>query len=140
MRRETVVTLLDDANLDGHADRLAMRLSTDTWREWRDYLQIRFLHFEQAGLDRDATDDAVWRLCQQQGYYLVTANRNRKSEASLEATIQREGQVDSLPVFTFTNADRLYQSAAYLDEVVESLVGYLLDEANYRGVGRLYLP
>jgi hypothetical protein len=135
-----VVTLLVDANLDGHAELLAMRLSTDAWKEWRDDLDIRFLHFEEAGLDRNAKDDSVWRLCQEKGYHLLTANRNRKSEDSLEATIHREGTVDSLPVFTFADADRLYQSADYLDEVVESLVEYLLDELNGRGAGRLYLP
>jgi hypothetical protein len=135
-----VVTLLVDANLDGHAKLLAMQLGTDTWREWRDHLDIQFLHFEQAGLDRSAKDDAVWRLCQEKGYYLLTANRNRKSEDSLEATTRRESKADSLPVFTFADADCIYQSAAYLDEVVESLVDYLLDEMNYRGAGRLYLP
>jgi len=55
-----------------------------------------------------------------------TANRNRKAEDSLEATIRREGTAQSLPVFTFADADRIYQSAAYLDEVVESLLEYLL--------------
>jgi hypothetical protein len=135
-----VVTLLVDANLDGHAELLAMRLGTDTWRELRDHLGIQFLHFEQAGLDRDSKDDVLWRFCQEKGYYLLTANRNRKSEDSLEATIRREGKADSLPLFTFADADRMFQSAVYLDEVVESLLDYLLDEENYRGVGRLYLP
>ncbi len=45
-----VVTLLVDANLDGHAELLEMRLSTDFWRELRDHLDIRFVHFEQAGI------------------------------------------------------------------------------------------
>ena len=132
--------LLVDANLDGHAQLVAMRLATETWREVRDHLAIQFLHFAQAGLDRDATDDVVWRLCQQQGYYLLTANRNRKSDDSLEGTIRREGTAESLPVFTFADAGRIYRSAEYLDEVVESLLEYLLDEQNYRGTGRLYLP
>lgn len=135
-----MVTLLVDANLDGHAELLTMRLATDYWQEWRDHLDIRFLHFEDAGLDRNAKDDVVWRHCQEKGHYLLTANRNRKSEDSLEATMQREGRVDSLPVFTFADARRLYQSADYLDEVVESLVEYLLDAADFRGAGRLYLP
>lgn len=135
-----VVTILVDANLDGHAELLAMRLGTDDWKEWRDYLDIQFLHLEQVGLDRNAKDDAVWRFCQEKGYYLLTANRNRKSEDSPEATIQREGKADSLPVFTFTDAPRIYKSAAYLDEVVEPHLDYLLDQANYRGAGRLYLP
>ena len=98
------------------------------------------LSFEQVGLDRDAKDDIVWRLCQEKGYYLLTSNRNRKSEDSLEATIRREGTTQSLPVFTLGDADRIYHSAVYLGQVVEALLEYLLDESNYRGTGRLYLP
>jgi hypothetical protein len=135
-----VVHLLVDGNLDGHARLLDIRLRTETWREIRDYLDIRFLNLENVGLDRNAKDDVVWRLCQQQGYYLLTANRNCESEDSLEATIRREGTVDSLPVFTLADADRVYHSAAYLEEVVESLLDHLLFEANYRGAGRLFLP
>lgn len=135
-----MVTLLIDAHLDGHAALLAMRLNSEAWRELYAHLQIQFLHLDQVGLDRTAKDDVVWRLCQQNGYYLLTANRNLESDDSLEATIRREGKADSLPVFTFADADRIYQSAAYLDEVVESLLDYLLDEGNYRGAGRLYLP
>jgi hypothetical protein len=135
-----VIALLVDANLDGHADLLDRRLGTDDWREIREHLDIRFLHFEQVGLDRTATDDVVWRLCQENGYFLLSANRNRKSEDSLEATIEREGTEQSLPVFTFADAGRIYDSPDYLDKVVESLLGYLLDEPNLRGTGRLYLP
>ena len=135
-----MVSLLVDANLDGHAELLAMRLGTDTWRELRDHLVIQFLHFEQAGLDRTAKDDVVWRYCQQNGYYLLTANRNYEAEDSLEATIRREGTAQSLPVFTFADADRVFQSAAYLEKVAETLLDYLLHEENYRGSGRLYLP
>jgi hypothetical protein len=43
-------------------------------------------------------------------------------------------------VFTIADADRVYQSAVYLDKVVETLLEYLLNEANYRGTGRLFLP
>lgn len=135
-----MVALLIDANLDGHAELLDMRLRSQTWRELRDHLDIQFLHFEQVGLARTTTDDVVWRLCQQKGYYLLTANRNLEAEDSLEATIRRENTPQSLPVFTFADADRIFQSPAYLDEVIERLLEYLLDEANYRGTGRLYLP
>jgi hypothetical protein len=135
-----VVTLLADANLDGHAQLLDMRLRTETWREVRDHLDIQIINFEQAGLDRVANDDFVWRFCQEKGYYLLTANRNRKSEDSLEATMRREGTVQSLPVFTFADANRIYHSAAYLDQVVESLLEYLLSSENYLGAGRLFLP
>ena len=135
-----MVTLLVDANLDGHAELLDMRLRSETWRELRDHLDIQILHFEEAGLARTTKDDAVWRICQHNGYYLLTANRNLESEESLEATIRREWTAQSVPVFTFADADQIFHSAAYLDAVVESLFEYLLDPANYRGTGRLYLP
>lgn len=135
-----MITLLVDANLDGHAELFDLRLRTKTWRELCDYLDIRFLHFEQAGLDRATTDDIVWRWCQERGYFLLTANRNQESEDSLEATIRREDTAQSLPVLTFADAQRIYQSSAYLDKVVERLLDYLLNQENYRGTGRLFLP
>lgn len=60
--------------------------------------------------------------------------------ATLLVDANLDGHAKLLPVFTFADADRIDQSAAYLDQVVESLLDYLLDEANYRGTGRLYLP
>lgn len=135
-----MVSLLVDANLDGHAALLDGRLRTDSWRELRDHLDLQFLHFEDVGLDRTAKDNIVWRFCQERSYFLLTANRNLEDDDSLEATIRREGTAQSFPVFTLADADRLYLSAAYLDEVVESLLEYLLDEANCRGTGRLFLP
>jgi hypothetical protein len=135
-----VVTIVADANLDGHAALLDARMRLETWREIREYLDIRFVHLEEMGLDCEAADVLVWRLCQERGYYLLTANRNHESEDSLEATIQREGTSNSLPVFTFADAQRVHQTATYLDKVVEKLLDYLLNQDNYRGCGRLFLP
>lgn len=133
-------TLLADANLDGHALLLDRRLAIEKWREFRDSLNIQFVYFERLGLPRKSSDDVVWRFCQGQGYYLLTANRNQASDDSLESVIRREGKAESLPVFTLADADRIYHDMAYLDRVVERLLIYLLDESNYRGTGRLYLP
>jgi hypothetical protein len=96
--------------------------------------------FEAIGLVHTTPDDDVWRLCQQRGYYLLTANRNHESDTSLEATIRREGKIDSLPVFTISNAERIYHSPEYLDRTVETLLVYMLDPDRYRGAGRLFLP
>jgi hypothetical protein len=135
-----VIVLLVDANLDGHARWLDLRLNTEAWKEMRDHLGVTFLSLEQAGLLRTAKDNVVWRLCQEHGYYLLTANRNSEDDDSLEATIRAEGTTTSLPVFTFADADRIYKSTEYLDEVAESLLEYLLSADNYCGTGRLYLP
>jgi hypothetical protein len=135
-----VIALLVDANLDGHAKLIRGRMRLDPWREFADALQVQFVHFKDIGLERTAPDDAVWRLCQARGYYLLTANRNRESPDSLEATIRREGTLDSLPAFTLADAERLYRSTVYLDKVVEKLLDHLLNIENLRGTGRLYLP
>jgi hypothetical protein len=135
-----VVTLLVDANVEGHSALLDRRLRSETWRELRDYLDIRFVRFDEAGLELTTKDDTVWRFCQEKGYYLLTANRNYESDDSLEATIRREGTIESFSVFTFADADRVYQSTDYLDQVVEALLDFLLNEHNYRGSGRLFLP
>jgi hypothetical protein len=135
-----VVPLLVDANLDGHAELLAMRLRTEAWLEFLEHLDLRFLHLEDTGLDRASSDAEVWRWCQENGSYLLTANRNLESEDSLEATIRREGTADSLPVLTLSDPDRLFHSPTYLDQVIEKLLEYLLNQERYRGAGRLYLP
>jgi hypothetical protein len=135
-----VITLLVDANIDGHAQILNNRLQGEPWREFRDYLDIRFLHLADVGLTPSTKDSIVWRLCQERGFYLLTSNRNMEVDDSLEATIRREGTSSSLPVFTIADADRIKESPAYLDAVVNALLIYLLDEDNFRGTGRLFLP
>ena len=135
-----MVTLLVDANLAGQAELLRMRLETVDWAEYRTYLDIRFLRLEDVGLDRTTKDDVIWRLCQRAGYYLLTDNRNAKTEDSLEATIRRESTLESLPVFTLADAQRVYHSKEYLDKVLEKLVVHLLSGDACRGTGRLYLP
>jgi hypothetical protein len=135
-----VITLLVDANLDGHAELLDTRLQSDKWREFREQLGIRFLHFGDFGLDRKSKDQLVWRLCQECGFYLLTANRNMEGDDSLEATIRREGTEQSFPMFTLADGDRLYEGTEYLDKVIESMLEYLINEPNCRGTGRLFLP
>src|SRR6266436_1262837 len=123
-----VVTLLVDANLDGHAALLDMRLQTEIWRDFRDFLNLHFLYLDQAGLGRTTPDDVVWQFCQDNACFLLTANRNQDSFDSLEATIRRKGQPDSLPVLTLADADEIFRSVTYLDKVIERLLDYLLDQ------------
>jgi hypothetical protein len=135
-----VTKLLVDGNIDGHGRLLCSRLVTEKWKLFADYLGVQFLYLKDVGLNRDSPDDVVWRLCQANGYYLLTANRNMQTNDSLEATIRREGTAESLPVLTLADADLLYESAEYLEKVVESLLDRLLSAANYVGAGRVYLP
>ncbi len=132
--------ILVDANIEGQAARIGRRLHSAAWRELTLALDVRLLSFRDLALDPRTPDDELWRYCQANGYYLLTSNRNEASEASLEATIRREGTGDSLPVFTLAVPDRVYESPAFLERVVDRLLSFVLDADRIRGCGRLYLP
>jgi hypothetical protein len=135
-----VIQLLADANVEGHMARLLLLMQTEYWREVWDHLEIRSCNFQDAGLSRDDTDAHVWQVCQQQQLSLLTNNRNDDGPDSLEATIRKHNTATSLPVFTFSDADRIYHSKDYAERVVESLFDQLLRIDELRGTGRLYLP
>ena len=82
----------------------------------------------------------VWRRCQERQLILLTNNRNDDGPESLEATIRTLNIATSLPVFTFADADRSLQNAAYAEKVMVSLFDQLLRLDSLRGTGRLYLP
>jgi hypothetical protein len=132
--------LLADANIQGYVDVIVARMRSDAWKLFWDHLQLRYVHFADVGLAPSSPDLQVWRLCQQQGLFLITDNRNKKDPDSLEATIRAHSAPDSLPVFTIGDVQRLGQSHEYANQVIESLFLYLLQEENIRGTGRLYLP
>jgi hypothetical protein len=129
-----------DANIEGQATHVWRRLQSPEWNEWTSSLDIRFLTFRDVELDAASSDSVVWHFFQENGYYLLTSNRNEESEESLEAVIRRECTLTSLPVFTLPDADRVYSNAPFLDRVVEKLVDFLLYADNIRGAGRVYLP
>jgi hypothetical protein len=135
-----VITLLADVNIEGHITRLIRLMQTEDWRDFWDYLELRFLRFRDIGLSPTEPDAQVWQVCQQQQLYLLTNNRNDDGPDSLEATIRTRNTPASLPVFTLSDADRLLQSKDYATQVVESLYDQLLRIETLRGTGRLYLP
>lgn len=132
--------ILIDTNIEGHCERLWKRMQTPAWQDFTTGLDVTFHRFHEFGLDAGTPDDVVWRFCQQQGFYLLTSNRNHDSEVSLEATIRREGKSTNLPVFTLPLPDRVYDSPAFVERVIDKLFSLLLDADNLRGIGRLFLP
>jgi len=135
-----VIQLLADVNIEGHVTRLVSLMQTDFWREVWDALDIRARRFQEVGLSPDDTDVRVWQICQQQQCYLLTNNRNEDGPDSLEATIRACNTASSLPVFTLSAAERIFQSKDYAERVIESLFDKLLRIDDLRGAGRLYLP
>jgi hypothetical protein len=70
---------------------------------------------------------------------LLTANRNRSGQDSLEQVLREENSLDSLPVVTIGNVDRL-DEPDYRNRCVDRILEIVLDIENVMGVGRLYIP
>ena len=132
--------ILADVNIQGHVDFLFELLTSDAWIEFWEALGIRYVIFGDVGLDTETADADVWQACQDQGFVLVTSNRNQKGADSLEATIRNRLTADSLPVLTLADAERFRTDRDYADRVVASLLEILLEIDSLRGTGRLFLP
>jgi hypothetical protein len=115
-------------------------MQTEAWRDFWEYLELRYTSFGDLGLTRADPDAVVWQRCQEEGILLITDNRNDDGPQSLAATIRAHNSPQSLPVFTVSDARRLARDAVYADRVIDRLFQYLLEVENIRGTGRLYLP
>ena len=132
--------ILADANITGHVGLLVARMQAEPWKLFWDHLQLRYVLFSEVGLASETPDEIVWRTCQAEELYLITDNRTRAGQESLEACIRAYNTPTSLPVFTISNARRFRQSREFADRVAESLFQYLVQGENILGTGRLYLP
>jgi len=98
------------------------------------------LNFRDLGWDHTFTDDQVWTRCQAAGLILITANRNMDGPDSLEATLRRQNQSDSLPVYTISNAKWFLLDDDYARRVADRHLDDLYKIKQYLGAGRLYVP
>ncbi|HEY5867796.1 MAG TPA: ACP S-malonyltransferase, partial [Candidatus Tectomicrobia bacterium] len=87
----------------------------------------------------NATDQDIWRYVQREHFLLLTNNRNREDETSLQATIERENTRESLPVIAVSDKDQLV-FPAYRQQAAHKLAAIILYLENYRGAGRVYIP
>jgi hypothetical protein len=62
-----------------------------------------------------------------------------KDENSLEQTIREENQLNSLPVLTIGNVERV-ADLIYWEQCADALVEISLDIENHLGRGRIYIP
>jgi hypothetical protein len=132
--------ILLDINIQGHLEFVVSIWQSPYWQEIWDHLGLAVFRFADVGLEQEAADSAVWRLCQERELILITANRNKDGVDSLEATIRRENTVRSLPVITVGDVERLQRQRSYADLTAERILEYLLVLDDYRGAGRLYAP
>jgi hypothetical protein len=105
-------------------------------------LNLTFVTFPELGLPRDLDDRSLWHRCQQEGWVLLTDNRNQDDEDSLEATLADSWRVGHLPVLTVANKGRFEHSAEYARRMAVD-VGELLfgiAQGEYRDQPRIYVP
>jgi hypothetical protein len=115
-------------------------LESDAWREFWRKADCSVATFEELELDQTASDAVVWHVCQERQIILITSNRNREGPDSLEATIRTSNTLNSMPVITIGDPQRLMESKAYAESAAVRLIDYLLEAESYRGAGRLYIP
>ncbi len=128
---------LVDHNLAGHSEIL---LGSIARQGWLDLLPIRFVTFKEMNLSIDSSDRVVWRIAQANRMILLTANRSMKGKNSLEQVLREENKLDSLPVITIGDPDRLLTDRAYRNRCIDRILEILLDIEKWIGIGRLFIP
>jgi hypothetical protein len=126
-----------DHNLKGHALVLFGAIAS---QGWLNIVPIQFVTFDEINLSTDSDDRVVWRLAQENKMILLTANRSMKGEDSLEQVMREENTLESLPVVTVSNADRLLNDSEYRGRCVERLIEIVLDLDLYLGARRIFIP
>ncbi|MGH9833377.1 MAG: ACP S-malonyltransferase [Blastocatellia bacterium] len=131
-----MITVLIDHNIEGQAALLWTTIESTGWAE---AMKISFARFAEIGLPDDSSDRAIWRFAQTQRMFLLTGNRNKRGDDSLEQTIRDENSATALPVITVGDADRLVERA-YREDCADRLLEIVLYTENYLGTGRQYIP
>lgn len=130
------IKFLSDHDIEGYAQLLWGTLASVGWL---DLMRLELTTFYGIGLPINSNDRKVWRFAQANGMILITNNRNMKDETSLEYTIREENQLNSLPVLTIGNVERLAE-LDYREKCADVLVEISLDLENHLGRGRIYIP
>lgn len=134
---------VSDHDIEGHFLRLIQMAEQSFLAEEWHSLHLRTFTFAALGWSITLPDSEVWRRCQERELVLVTNNRNREDESSLEATLRISAGDWSLPVVTIGSVERFRNEREYAAKVVEEFVEFTYDlvvEDRWRGAGRVYVP
>ena len=132
--------MLADNDVQGQVEFLLSIWLSDTWRDLWHELSLTVERFSTLGLSRNSPDALIWRMCQQNQLVLITGNRNKDGNDSLEAIIRAENLPTSLPVMTLANPTRVSHDRPYAERVAEKLLEHLISIEHLRGSGRIYVP
>src|SRR5688572_13291831 len=133
-------SIMADNDVDGHLEILLRVCHSEQWREIWEALDVTVESFETVGLKRNVSDRELWQACQEREIVLVTGNRNKADDSSLEATIQLLGAESNVPVLTLSKPRQVYVDREYAEQAAVRLMEYLMNVDLFRGAGRLYLP
>ena len=134
---------ISDHDIEGHFLRLMQLVRQSRLVDEWNSLELESLTFSDIGWSIVLPDSEVWRLCQERQLILVTNNRNREDETSLEATIRSCSNEQSFPVVTIGSIDRFKNERDYAERLAEELIELAFDligSGQWLGSGRIFLP
>ena len=131
-----MIAVLVDHNIEGYALNMWGMLSAAGWLE---IFPLRLLRLRDIGLPEDSSDREIWRYAQAHGCLLLTDNRNKDGEDSLEQTIRDENTIDAIPVLTVGDTERL-DDQDYREKCMLRLLEIAIYLDEYLGTGRLFIP
>ena len=106
---------------------------------WIELAVLRIVTFAESSLPFETSDQKVWEFAQEHGMVLLTANRNKDGEESLEQAISEQNHPASYPVVTIANVGRIIERD-YRTRCATKLAEVCLDIGRYMGTGRVYIP
>jgi hypothetical protein len=131
-----VITVLVDHNIEGQADLLERALVSEGWIE---LAVMRLVTFADISLPVETSDRVVWEYAQSHRMVLLTANRNKDDEKSLQQAILEQNRSTSYPVVTIATPKRMVEHD-YRIRCATALAENCMEIERYFGTGRLYIP
>ncbi len=133
--------VLADHDVRGAVEAIRRSLSGDEWSQVIAFLNLQFTTFESFGLARDAADREVYRVCQDAGALLVTADRTKKDgPESLESVLEAETGRSCRPVLTLSDPNRVCRDRSFAIRCSVKLINVCMDIDPRRGERRIYVP
>jgi hypothetical protein len=134
--------LLADVNVQGHLPYLRHLLEALDLSTVLVALELNLVTFRDLTLARDLDDRSLWNRCQEDGWVLLTENRNHDGPDSLHATLRDSWQTGHLPVLTQSNKGRFEHSRSYAERVATDVAEILfgIAQGEYRDQPRIYVP
>ncbi len=134
--------LLADENFQGHMPRLGQALRSLDLSDLLAEEAIRFESFRDHGLASGLDDRSLWNYCQDEGFVLLTYDKNNDGPNSLQATMEDSWIVGRLPVITVSNQNQFARDGAYAVRVASSIAEILFGgrEGEVLDWPRIFVP